>query len=241
VDALKPLQPDKLSVRVCERLEAYIRENGLMPGDRLPTQKELAELLGISMSSLREGLQYAEALGLVRTKQGSGTFVQDLSVDSLFSSQHAATLSRVILLNEKEWFDLLQMRGILETAAVALAAERISAEELDLLHRQIDLMIEHKDDSEAFAEADITYHEIIIGVVGNSILEQVYKNMRGLLRRHQLMILNLSGESRNSIANHREIYERLLERDGLGARKAMEKHLRHTTRLAERIIEGGGT
>ncbi|NLN16724.1 MAG: FCD domain-containing protein, partial [Firmicutes bacterium] len=52
---------------------------------------------------------------------------------------------------------------------------------------------------------------------------------------------NLSGESRNSIANHREIYERLLERDGLGARKAMEKHLRHTTRLAERIIEGGGT
>ncbi|MGI6559571.1 MAG: FadR/GntR family transcriptional regulator [Limnochordia bacterium] len=237
---MEPLQPDKLSVKVCERLEAYIKDNGLMPGDRLPTQQKLARLLGISMSSLREGLQYAEALGLVRTKQGSGTFVQEPSVDSLFSSQHAATLTSVMLLNDKEWSDLLQMRGILETAAVALAAERIGTEDLRLLHRQIELMKKQKDNKEAFAEADITYHEIIIQVVGNSILEQVFKNMRDLIRRHQLMILNLPGEGDKSIAGHWEIYQRLLERDGRGAQEAMERHIRHTTRLAKEIIGGGG-
>ncbi|NMB17233.1 MAG: FadR family transcriptional regulator [Firmicutes bacterium] len=233
---MEPLQADKLSVRVCERLEAYIKENELMPGDRLPTQKKLARLLGISMSSLREGLQYAEALGLVRTKQGSGTFVQEPSVDSLFLSQQATTLTKVMLLNDKEWSDLLQMRGILETAAAALAAERVGAEDLRLLHRQIDLMKKHKDNKEAFAEADIVYHEILVRVVGNSILEQVFTNMRDLIRRHQLMILDLPGEGDKSIVDHREIYQRLLERDGPGAQKAMEKHLRHTTRLAKEIL-----
>ena len=101
-------------------------------------------------------------------------------------------------------------------------------------------MKKQKDNKEAFAEADITYHEIIIQVVGNPILEQVFKNIRDLIRRHQLMILNLPGEGDKSIAGHWEIYQRLLEQGWAGSTRGNGKTHKTYYPTGQRDNRGGG-
>jgi GntR family transcriptional repressor for pyruvate dehydrogenase complex len=228
------LQKSNLAKKVCEQLIAYIEKHELQPGDRLPSQKSLMNLLQISSASLREGLKYAEALGIIYTKHGSGSYVKESSIDDLLFFPHEnEALLPFMLLSDKEWYDLLEMRLILEIAAVRLGVNEIKGR-LPELNKQIGLMEASGHDLEAFAEADIGFHQIIIESVGNRILENVYSNLQDLIRRCQLTILQAPNEYRRSIAGHKQIYQELVKGDLLGAQEAMAKHLRWASEIHQR-------
>jgi GntR family transcriptional repressor for pyruvate dehydrogenase complex len=222
---MEELRKDTLARRVCEQLVRFIEENELEPGDRLPSQQRLSKLMKISGVTLREGLKYAEALGIIYTKHGSGSFVNKTSVDDLLFFSQKGEPRPPVTLSDKEWHDLLEMRLILETAAVRLAGCRIG-DYLPSLREQVELMEANENKPEAFAEADIGFHQVIVRAVDNQILENMYTNMLDLIRRLQLTILQEPNEFRRSIAGHWLIYERLSDGDVAGAQEAMDKHLR---------------
>jgi len=147
---------------VIEGIKEMLTRGDLHPGSRLPVEKDLAAQLGVSRGSLREGVRALATLGVLETRQGDGTYVTALDPRTLLvplgfladlqQPAHAA--------------DLLAVRRVLETESVALAATRLSDDDLNQLDEVlngVDSILEHDPDMdlEAFIEADAEFHRII--------------------------------------------------------------------------------
>lgn len=122
----------KLYEELIERLRAYVREAGLVPGDRLPSERELAVRLGVSRNSLTQAIVVLEVQGFVRAKHGGGLY---LMRDNLKVEPIEALLAR-----RQRLPDILDAREALETKLAELAAQRRSAEDMVALDRALELM-----------------------------------------------------------------------------------------------------
>src|SRR5690606_32565175 len=126
------------------------REGELKPGQRLPSERELADRFQVSRATVSKALAQLEARGLLRSYQGGGTFVTD-NVDSVLRS----VFSSIVLLNEGSIEQLLEVRRILEGEIAALAAERASPAHIDKLGELLDTMRASLRDATTFVEADL--------------------------------------------------------------------------------------
>ena len=123
----------KLSDMVSEAIVEFILEEALKPGEKLPTEKELSQQLGIGRTSLREGIRQLETVGLLSSHQGKGVYLREVTLDSLFASGKHIPITSFLTLNKEEILDWLSVRVIFEVEACRLAAERITDEELAAL------------------------------------------------------------------------------------------------------------
>ncbi|MCF3943353.1 FadR/GntR family transcriptional regulator [Oceanobacillus alkalisoli] len=105
---------------VLEELRAYIKDNHLLPGDKLPSERELADKLQAGRSSIREALRALELLGLIETRRGEGTFLRTYQ-----SLQSVELLSSFILLADRTKDELLQVKAMIEKEAVKLACPKL--------------------------------------------------------------------------------------------------------------------
>lgn len=156
--------------QVVDGIRRMILDGELGPGDRLPVEKDLAEALGVSRGSLREGVRALSVLGIVDTRQGDGTYVTSLDPGRLLSP-----LGFVVdLQGDDGALPFQHVRRILETEAAGLAATRITREALaearDVLDQVEDLLREPTVDHERVVEADIAFHCIIAAHTGNPVL-----------------------------------------------------------------------
>src|SRR6056297_1982532 len=121
----EPIRPKKISEEIVEQIKALISRGELKPGDRVPSERELAALLGVSRPSVREAIMVLEAMGLVESRQGGGTFVRSLTQATL-----ADPLSSMVEKNPRMLHHLAEVRMGLETWSAYLAAQRASDEEI---------------------------------------------------------------------------------------------------------------
>ena len=212
---------------VVESVRDMLARGDLQPGSRLPAEKDLAILLGVSRGSLREGVRALVALGVLETRQGDGTYVTSLDPGRLLSPlgfladlqqpAHAA--------------DLLAVRRVLEGESVALAATRLTTEQLDELERVLsgfdDLPASDGDvDLEAFIRADSEFHGIIARASGNPPLAAIIDSLVGRTFRARLWrAISQHGAVRETQAEHRAILRELVRRDPDRARIRMAAHL----------------
>jgi GntR family transcriptional repressor for pyruvate dehydrogenase complex len=147
------------------RIRDLIRSGGLRPGDRLPPEKELSESLGLSRNSLREAVKALEMINVLDVRRGDGTYVTNLRPSSAMDA-----MSFVLELQQDETIlDLLEVRRVLEAAAGAKAAARITAEqvgELQELLRQVG----PQSDVEELVAHDLAFHRRIATIGGNEFL-----------------------------------------------------------------------
>lgn len=145
----------------------------LKPGDRLPPEKELAERLGLSRSSLREAIR---ALGLVRlvdVRQGDGTYVTSLEPRFLLEA-----LSFVVDIHEdSSVFDIFEVRRILESQATGLAAKRSRPEDIEALRAESAEVAVHSDNFELLVEHDVRFHQMISDLAGNEYLSSLISGL----------------------------------------------------------------
>ena len=222
----EPVQPEKISHSVVRQIEHLILRGILKPGERLPSERELADRLGVSRPSLREALTELQASGLLTTRAGSGVFVADV-LGSAFSD----TLVRLFAGHDEAVFDYIAFRRDMEGLAAERAATRGTDTDLkviDAIFMKMEAAHAKRDPSEE-AGFDADFHLSIIEASHNVIMLHMMRSMYQLLREgvfYNRQIMFKQRMRRDTLLDqHRRINDALQARDADGARKAVEAHL----------------
>lgn len=219
--------------RIATNLISLIRENQLGPGDRLPPERELATLMGVSRSTLREALRALSILNIIEMRQGDGTYVSSLDIELLVEP-----LDHVLTMDSPTLTQLFEVRRILELGAIGLAAERISPEELTFLDGCLQRTIESRErlDYATFLLADIDLHETIAQAARNPLLLRFVISMRVLGKASRERTVRLPGVVDQTIKDHKAIVEALKKKDALEAQASMLEHLNNVERRLKETI-----
>jgi len=212
------LAPIKVTARddaVLETLAAFVSDSGIGPGDRLPTERILAEQLKVSRNTVREALTRWEGLGLVERRQGSGTYLTgDVSPSMLHMPLTFAGGNDFTTLMQT-----LEIRRSLESEAAALCASRASDEDIQKIAGQLDRL------EEAFhttggsnPDEDWEFHQSVYRASGNPLFGQIISAMQELFHRFWEHPLGVHDFGHASFPYHRTVYERIAARDPEGAR-----------------------
>jgi len=212
-------------------LRALIADGTLRPGDRLPSEGELCERLGVSRGSLREGIRMLAALGVLETRHGSGSYVSDLNAGDLIGS-----LSLTVgLLPLESILELYELRRALEAHAASLATARIdeaALEELDALLVEL----EATTDDEEQSRLDHLFHMRIAEIAGNSALASLLAVFRARSRAYRIFRTDSAAEIKTlSDAGHRAILRGLEGRDPVAASAAAASHVAQTEYWLRRL------
>lgn len=211
---------------VIDSIKRMILDGVFRPGDRLPVEKDLADSLGVSRGSLREGISALSILGVVDTRQGDGTYVTKLDVAQLL-----APMGFVVDLEGRgDARHVHAIRRLLECEAARLAASRITDEALadtrGLLDEAIRIAGETPYDHERVIEIDIRFHRIIAAHTGNPVLVALIDAFAGRTVRARLWrSLHEDGADLRTHDEHVAIWKALAARDPERARIRMANHL----------------
>ena len=191
VESQSSIEPGALDPRTLwQRVHEYLREEivsgRLTPGTELQ-EVVLARSLGVSRGPIREALGRLATEGLVTIRPRRGAVVRALS--------------------NEEFIEAYQVREALELMAVRLATPMLTAEDLAAMERLIDEMASRgeAEDIQGFFEANTEFHQRFFEVAGNGMLSELYRQLRGQIDRHRLRSLELRGDLRRSIDEHRAI------------------------------------
>jgi DNA-binding FadR family transcriptional regulator len=219
----KKVQVGRASDEAVEQIEQAIYAGKLTPGDRLPPERELAEIFGLSRMTIRDALRILESNGLVEIRLGAngGAFVREPNFGSLSHS-----ISSMIKFKRATLLELAEARKIIETATAELAAKRATEEDLEAMR----LAVEEAD--EAFAEDDtyymphsVAFHVALAKAANNYLLELTVQSFRTLFFNVLEQLLPTTDMAERAITDHRAIYEAVKARDGALARRLMAEHL----------------
>lgn len=207
-------------------IKAMIAAGRLQPGARLPVEHELAEQLGVSRGSLREGVRALALMGILETRQGAGTYVTALDPSSLLGPLGVL----VELQRPENVIDLMSVRRVLEVEAAGRAAVRISEAELAKASEvllDMERMLDHETiDHDAAMEADVDFHRLIAQASGNSTLTAMIHGLASqTMRARMWRALHEDGVERVTHAEHRAILAAMIARDPDAARLRMGVHL----------------
>ncbi|AZZ99347.1 pyruvate dehydrogenase complex transcriptional repressor PdhR [Pseudoalteromonas sp. R3] len=225
----------KLSDVILEQLENMILEGSLMPGEKLPPERELAKQFEVSRPSLREAIQKLEAKGLVTRRQGGGTYVKNQLEEGLTDP-----LFELISKHPESQFDLLEFRHALEGIAAYYAAMRGTQTDLDKVEQSFDDIASVGDDLVQKARAINTFHFTVAEASHNVVLLHLMRGMQSLLEQNvlqNLTVLVQKPEASAQLAHHREVLKNaVIEGKPEQARLASNAHLAF---IEEALLEAG--
>lgn len=210
------------------RIYELIRDGNLKENDRLPTERQLSEMFGLSRNSLREAIRVLDILGIVRVDQGSGMVIDTSRVSSSVTSH----LSFALLLNRHKLNELFEARLLMETECAGLAAQRATPDEIAELHRVYAEMLAAGPNRGKGIECELRLHCLITKAARNTILEKILDSLGDILRESRDATVPRSGVSEGTIESQRRIIEAIEARDVPSARMLMYKHIAD---VAERI------
>ncbi len=217
--AFEAIRKNKVYEAVARQIETLILEK-LKPGDKLPPERELAEMFSVSRSSIRDAIRSLELAGLVEPRQGIGTVVCEVTADSLLNPLVNALKRKQELVSE-----LLEVRKMIEPPLAARAASHVAPDEIqemeDILRRQAEKMAR----DEMTIEEDSEFHYTIAMASGNSVVLKVLDLLMDLLRETRERSLQWPGRAQRSLAGHRQILAAIKKGDGKAAEAAMRRHI----------------
>jgi DNA-binding FadR family transcriptional regulator len=202
-----------LSKQVLESIIQLLISGQMKPGDKLPTEMELMEILNVSRPVLREALSSLESLGVITRKTREGTFFNNKISSHPFSI--------MLSLAHDNLQAMVEARMALELGLITIAAEKISDEDLKRLQQTIEIIENSKDQN--YGEADIEFHRIIALSANNQIVEGMVDSLIVTLIKIDSEIK--VREPERTIEHHRAIYNALEKRDPFEAFHQMYLHL----------------
>ncbi len=218
----KPIKGAKVYEQVVERIKLLILKGILKKGDKLPTERELAEELQVSRTSVREALRALEVIGLIESRQGAGNYIRESFEEGLFEP-----LSTLFILNNGKQQDILELREMLELQTVVLAAERIDEQELQELQEIITAMKQCTNEEEC-VYYDKRLHYTIAKASKNILILNILEVLSQLIdefirdSRKKIYKAQRTWESLN--VQHQKVCEAIACRDSRAAYEAMYGH-----------------
>jgi GntR family transcriptional regulator, transcriptional repressor for pyruvate dehydrogenase complex len=212
--ALSPVQTQTRDQAVLKELAAFTADAGLRPGDRLPTERMLAEKLAVSRGTIREALKRWESLGVVEMRKGSGNYLlrlvspRSLHMPLTVEGQDLPTL-----------LHMLDVRRALEAEAAAICADRATEAEIAEIRSRLEAMeTVFFGPVEISAEADWAFHRSIIETARNPLITQIIDGLRILMHRFWEQPLGIVDFGYASFPFHRAVFDAIARRDTKAAR-----------------------
>lgn len=230
----EPIRPKKISEEIVEQIKKLIARGELKPGDRVPSERDLATMLGVSRPSVREAIMVLDAMGFLDSRQGGGTFVRALTETSI-------TDPLTILVEQKDpelLRALVEVRMGLESWSAYLAAQRAEAHEIAEMKRLCDIMHDQATTGGWDPEVDAAFHYAITAASHNSlqmhVLNSVHTLFEATIQVALMEFYRQQGHVQKLLTQHREILEAIVARDPELARQKMMAHL---TMVEEKMTE----
>ena len=209
------------TMQVVSHIRGLIENGTLRPGDRIPPERELARMLKISRASLRTGIGYLAAMGVMKVRHGVGTFVVDGPAEF-----GASSLNLMGALHGFQTWQMFEARIVIESQLAALAAERSKEEHHAAMAEEVAEMFASIGAPTEYLIHDIQFHRIISQASGNPILAAVMETLASALYEKRRSTVEHSTDLRESAEMHREIYRAIRVHKPTEARLLMERHLR---------------
>jgi GntR family transcriptional repressor for pyruvate dehydrogenase complex len=219
------IRKNRVHEEVARQIERLILEE-LNPGDKLPAERELAEMLGVSRSSIRDAIRRLELMGLVLPRQGAGTVVQEIPPEALVTP-----LSNVIANKRQLVGELLDFRKMLEPPLAARAAQHASPGEIAEMDEILSRQGKKVRRGEAAIEEDSEFHYSIAMASGNSVVLKVLDVVMDMLRETRARSLQTEGRPQKSFAGHRRILAAIKRGDAEAAEAAMRQHIEDVQKM----------
>lgn len=221
-----PVKNTKVYEQVIYQIKDMINKGVLKKGDKLPSERDMVESLQVSRTSVREALRSLEIIGLIECKQGEGNFIK-----SSFENSLIEPLSIMFLLQDSNSKEILELRKMIEKETAALAAERITEEEL----KELELLIVKFGElveGEEMVKVDREFHYKIAQASKNFLILSVFNAisslMESFIKDARKNILAREENKGILYKQHESIYKALLNRDPDQAMQAMMEHLNFT-------------
>lgn len=217
-----------LTASVLELFKRLIAEGVLSPGDRLPPERELAEMVGVSRSSLRQALKVLVNMGVITQRVGSGTRLNPAAATIL-----TEPLQFLILLDGITFEELMEARLIVEPKLAARAAERATTDDIKAMKRAITRMEENASDASQFVASDLEFHQAVYNAAGNrvcaTLFTVIHQSLEELVRFTYVLT-----EPERTIRFHRRVFAAIRRKDPEAAHLRMVEHLRDASTLIDR-------
>ena len=229
---LKRVSKNTVAAQVISQLTDLVKDGSINPGDRLPSERDMAEELGVSRPPLREALRALEYAGIIETRYGDGIYVKS----SVFPTESTPLFSS--LLNQYSLEEMIEMRKIVEIAAVKLAIQRATTEDLEMLQSIFNRAKLHVDQMEPFIECDLAFHSSIAEIARNSLLSNSVQTMRKVMSEFNHELLDRRDYRLMVLKQHDEIRDAIFRRDSEQAVAAMDVHLDNVVNMALLQLDG---
>lgn len=232
------IRREALHFTIQRRIERFIIESGLRPGDPLPPQQELARALGISVPSLREAMKSLEALGMIEVRHGAGTYVGRFSLDAMVDG----LAFRVRLDagdNAHVLSELLDVRMILEQSYVRRVVELTDADHIAALYAVVGEMEAVAARNIDFPAEDWRFHELLYRPVNNAMLTQLVRVFWDVVEVVKTDLIVAPVSTTQTALEHRQIVDAIAAHDPEAASTAMGAHFRGVRARLEHSGSGG--
>jgi len=221
---LKPVKTRRIYEEIVEQIRLLVSEGHVKAGDRLPSERDLAERLQVSRASVREALSALEMMGLLEIRSGEGTYIKQVNIDSV-----VAPLAWVLSMEKDTILELLEVRKILETQAAVLAAERAEPEEIMEMRDALEEMNKDLQAGRLGDSSDHSFHYAIARGTRNKILirlmNAISDTMYQTLKASRTKLYEKEGVPEKLYKEHEAIFCAIETKDPDKARMLMLHHL----------------
>ncbi|MBM3450771.1 MAG: FadR family transcriptional regulator [Armatimonadetes bacterium] len=214
----QPIRQRRVYEDIVRQIQALSAERRLQPGDRLPPERELADILGVSRTSVREAIRVLSAMGLVEVRSGDGTFIREAPTP-IDPAVGARLSERTLLL------DLLEARRVIEEEIVALAVQRATDEEIE----QMQALLKRRDQAlsrgDADLETDLHLHHYVAEATCNPVLVSIVRTLNEMWLQNREATGRAPTSPQKAQEFHQAILEAIRMRDEALARGVMHRHM----------------
>lgn len=221
----------KVYEQVIEQIQNNIMEGIFKKGDKLPSERELSEKMGVSRTSIREALRVLETMGVVESRQGEGNFICSNIEKSLLQP-----LSMMFKLNNGSFSDIYELRSILEIECARLLAIRAT----DMDCRELLSVVEEMEQEtfgenryEILVELDKKFHNTLSDISKNYLIESLFSTISNLFEkfiedaRYKIILFDSEQANKSLLIQHKKICESIIKKNQDMAVEAMREHMEY--------------
>ncbi len=233
----QPIKPKKVSSQIAEQIRSSILAGEFTPGEKLPPERELAEMFGVSRPSVREALNILTSSGMVMSYQGGGTVVK-----SLVEISTGNPLSDLIKGEQSRALDVIEVRKCMEAWTSYYAAQRALPDDLRKLEQIVGEMERNLEEMKPSQDLDANFHIIIAqathNVVWLHLMQSIFDAMKEFQRGVWRVVYQTEEDHRMLFRHHREVFEAIRDRDPERARETMLAHLTFAEHRSSAYVTG---
>jgi len=223
---MKTIKRTTITERAVEEIKQYLLSGDLKPGDKLLTETEFSEQLGVGRSTVREAIRTLQAKGYVELRPGRGAFAVITSKEDELSLKDTAI--QYFRSNQGSLKDFLEVRSLIEPYAASLAAARADqdiCQTLQNIHSRFCLAADRHADHAELAQLELEFHSAIVSASGNKMLSSIFRQLCRTFSVYSENSFSAHNSVEATVKEHTNIIEAILRHDSLAAEQEMRTHI----------------